>query len=178
MEKVKEIISKNGLYVKLGALAVAIIGFFMNFLKGKVEFMGIKETKKVTYFDYKDLVGKDHKGFAVFVLILIIVAIVWLLAEKYAKELYEKVPAGIAKYVGMCLTGLALILTLIDGITAKSRLLDQAGSYGKEMAKYIKISPQIGLILIVLGLVAAIAVMVYEEFFMNKTSKTTQQPTA
>ena len=169
MEKVKEIISKNGLYVKLGALAVAIIGFFMNFLKGKVEFMGIKSSEEVTYFDYKDLVGKDHKGFAVFVFILIIVAIVWLLAEKYAKELYEKVPANIAKYVGMCLAGLALILTLVDGITAKSRILDTAGSYGKEMAKYIKISPQIGLILIVLGLVVAIATMVYEEFFMNKT---------
>ena len=166
MEKVKEVISKNGLYVKLCALAVAIIGFFMDFLKGTAEVWGIKDSKKVSYFDYKNLVGKDNKGLAVFVLILIIVTIVWLLAEKYAKELYEKVPAGIAKYVGMVLTGLALLLTLIDTFTAKSRILDEAGSFAKSIK--ISVTPQIGFFFIAIGLIVAIAVMVYEEFFMKK----------
>ena len=66
----------------------------------------------------------------------------------------------------MVLTGLALLLTLIDTFTAKSRILDEAGSFAKSIK--ISVTPQIGFFFIAIGLIVAIAVMVYEEFFMKK----------
>ena len=127
MEKVKEVVSKNGLYIKLGALVVAFIGLFLDFLK--ISSKGSKYSFSESYMNYKDLYEGstiDYNGLAVLVLILIIVSIVWVLAEKYAKDLYEKVPKKVAPYVLLATSGVAFIVTLYDALSYKSRIIKES----------------------------------------------------
>ena len=182
MEKVKEVVSKNGLYIKLGALVVAFIGMFMDFLK--ISAKGSKYSISASYLNFKDLwdgLEDKENGLGVLVLILIIVTVVYLLAEKYAKDLYEKVPAKIAPYVTLVTSGVAFLAVLYDAITAKSRMInasvkaiksimgnEYAKTYAKELKKEVQVTPQIGCILIALGLAVVVAIVVYEQFFMNK----------
>jgi hypothetical protein len=165
MDKLKEVVSKNGLYIKVGALVVALIGVFLEFAKvtATYSFWGVTQS-------YKAGIKFSECGDGKAVIILIIVAAVLLLAEKFAKDLYDKIPQQFAPYGPMGLSVVALGLTIYDAIDAKSKFKGLS-SYGD-----VKLTLEIGFWITLIGLVVAVAVMVFEKFFMNKGAAATPAP--
>ncbi len=167
MDKLKEVVSKNGLYIKVGALVFAFIGLFLDFAK-----LSYSSTYLGTYsaaVKYSE--SKDGK----IVLVLILVAAALLLAEKFAKDLYDKIPQSFAPYGPMGLSVVALGITIYDAIDVKSKF----GSTSSYLSSNFKLSLELGFWITLIGLIVAVAVMAYDKFVLGKTTTTAApvQPT-
>ena len=141
-----DFIKKNSFALTIGGLIAAFVGMFLDFVKVKA--FGL--TDAVEYIDTDD--GKIF-------LVLIIVAFVFALVEKYKDKIatqaqfVKNIPAGIYKFVPIITSVCAFVLAIYDFIDAKDKL-----------GGYVKVSMGIGLIIIIIGLVVTVGTIIVDKF--------------
>ncbi len=147
MDKVKEIVKKFGNYIGLGGFALALISVFLPFVRASV--FGFSVSAAFT--------EDGAWGWICFILALIGVALFAILAFK--KDLFDKVKNNVVEllvnYLPLGLAGLIFLITLIEGIQAKT--------------SYTHLS--VGFFFIIIGTLVAGAVVVFKVFVMKDKFK-------
>ncbi len=147
-----EFVKKNIKYIGLAGCIIVALANFLPFVTVSVSLFGISQSSSIKFID----------GDGVFVIVLAIIAGAML----FGKTLKNLRIGGInlEKLLGfwwgpLVPLGIAAAITAYDAINVS----DVAGSYGS----YATISFGIGFYLILLGLIVAIASVLYEKFVMK-----------
>ena len=112
MNQVKDIVKKFGGYIVLGAFALAFISVFLPFISASVYGFSISA----------NLMDDGAWGWIIMLLALVGAAIVAI--ETFKKDLFDKAKNNIVEllvnYLPLGLAGLIFLITLIEGIQAKT----------------------------------------------------------
>lgn len=147
MDKVKEIVKKFGGYIGLGGFALTLISVFLPFVRASV--LGFSVSAPLT--------DDGAWGWIVFLLALVGAAIFAI--ETFKKDLFDKAKNNIVEllvnYLPLGLAAIIFLINLIEGLQAKT--------------SYTHLS--IGFWFIMIGVLAAGAVVVIKRFIMKDMFK-------
>ena len=147
MEKVKEIVKKYGDYILLGAFCLAFISVFLPFITASAYGFSISAS----------LMDDGAWGWIIMIVSLLGAAIVAI--EKFKKDLFDKAKNNIVEllinYLPLGLAAFTFIVTLVEGIEAKS-------SYTHW---------NIGFYFLIIASIAACVVVVFKRIIMKKLFK-------
>lgn len=147
MDKVKEIVKKFGGYIQLGGFALIVISVFLPFISASV--MGFSISASFT--------EDGAWGWIILFLALIGAAVVAI--EAFKKDLFNKAKNNIVEllvnYLPLGLAGFIFLVTLIEGIEAKTSYTHWG----------------VGFYFIMIAALAIICVNVVRRFLLKETFK-------
>ena len=147
MDKVKEIVKKYGGYIQLGGFALIVISVFLPFISASV--MGFSISASFT--------EDGAWGWIILFLALIGAAVVAI--EAFKKDLFNKAKNNIVEilvnYLPLGLAGFIFLVTLIEGIEAKTSYTHWG----------------VGFYFIMIAALAIICVNVVRRFLLKETFK-------
>ena len=152
MEKVKEIVKNYGDYIGLGAFGLTFISVFLSFISASAYGFSISASLM------------DDGAWGWIVMLLSLVGLAIFAIEKFKKDLFDKVKNNIVEllinYLPLGLAAFIFIVTLVEGIQAKSSYTHWS----------------IGFYFLIIGSLAAAAVVVFKRIIMKDLFKFNKVP--